>query len=325
MSKKLTQLGEIIFCCCLILVVASSGIAQDQYPSKPIISVIPYPPGGATDLACRALGTVAAKYFGQPLVAVNKVGSMGVAAAIFTAQEKPDGHTIAHLAPPPFCTVPYVFDVAFDPTSLKPVIGWTEYPFFMAVKGDAPWNNLQEFVAYAKLHPGLKYSHTGPAAFPHLAMESFGKAAGVKIIGVPFKGDADQTPALLGGHVTVSCATSGLKSLVDSGKVRILGMFTKERVKGYNAPTIREQGFDLGLYSPFVGVFVHKETPEAVMKKLHDGVRRTMEDPEFVKAMDNIAMPISYISTQDFGDRVKKEIETSQVLLKELGLLKKAK
>jgi tripartite-type tricarboxylate transporter receptor subunit TctC len=317
-------MGTILFLH-LFLVFTVLGNTQETYPTKPIISVIPYPAGGATDLACRALGIIAPKYFRQPLVPTNKVGSMGVAAAIFTAQEKPDGYTIAHLAPPPFATVPYVFDVAFDPSSLKPVIGWTQYPFFMAVRGDAPWKNLDEFISYARSHPGLKYSHSGPAAFPHLAMESIAKVSGIKITGVPFKGDADQTIALLGGHVSASCATSGLKPLIDSGKVRILGMFTKERVKGYDAPTIKEQGYETGLYAPFVGGFVHKDTPEAIVKQLHDNIRKIMEDPEFVVAMDKIAMPISYISTHDFAERIKKEIETSQILLRELGLLKKGK
>jgi tripartite-type tricarboxylate transporter receptor subunit TctC len=324
-TKILKMLVRTIFFLNLFLVFTVLAYSQEAYPTKPIISVIPYPAGGATDLACRALGMVAPKYFGQPWVPLNKAGSMGVVAAIFTAQEKPDGYTIAHLAPPPFCTVPYVFDVAFDPSSLKPVIGWTEYPFFMAVRGDAPWKNLDEFVNYARSHPGLKYSHSGPAAFPHLAMESFAKASGIKITGVPFKGDADQTIALLGGHVSASCATSGLKPLIDSGKVRILGMFTKERVKGYNASTIKEQGYELGLYSPFVGAFVHKDTPEPIVKQLHDNIRKIMKDPEFVAAMDMIAMPISYISTHDFAERLKKEMETSQILLRELGLLKKGK
>jgi tripartite-type tricarboxylate transporter receptor subunit TctC len=256
---------------------------------------------------------------------MNKVGSMGVVAANFTAQEKPDGYTIAHLAPPPFCTIPFVFDVAFEPSSLKPVIGWTEYPFFMAVKGDAPWKTLDEFVTYVRANPGLKYSHSGPGAFPHLAMEAFAKIAKIKMTGVPFKGDADQTTALLGGHVKASCATSGLKPLVEAGKVRILGMFTKERVKGYDAPTFKEQGFEVEIYSPFVGVFVPKDTPESIVKRLHDLLKKTMADPEFIAAMDNIAMPIRYISTEDFGERIKKETESSYVLLKELGLLKKGK
>lgn len=311
----------------LSLALLGSGMApagaQESYPKRPIMSVIPYPAGGATDLAARALGMVAQKHFGQPFVPMNKVGSMGVVAASFTAQEKPDGYTIAHLAPPPFCTVPFVFDVAFDPSSLKPVIGWTEYPFFMAVKGDAPWKDLEQFISYARAHPGLKYSHSGPAAFPHLAMESLAKAAKIKITGVPFKGDADQTTALLGGHVVASCATSGLKPLVESGKVRILGMFTKERAKGYKAPTFKEQGYDIGVYAPFVGVFVHKDTPEPITVKLHDLVLKTIEDPEFVSAMDKVAMPIRYVSTQELGERIKKEKETSRAVLKDLGLLKK--
>jgi tripartite-type tricarboxylate transporter receptor subunit TctC len=309
----------------LFLAVIPSTSAEEAYPSRPIMSIVPYPAGGSTDLAVRALGMVAQKYFGQPWVPINKPGSMGVVAANFTAEEKPDGYTVAHLAPPPFCTVPFAFDVSFDPSSLKPVIVWSEYPYIMAVKGDAPWKTLEEFVNHARSHPGLKYSHSGPGAFPHLAMESFAKAAKIKITGVPFKGDADQAAALLGGHVTASCGSSGFKPLVDSGKLRILGMIAKERVKGYNAPTFKEQGFELELYSSFLGAFVHKDTPGPIVKKLHDNLKKTMADPEFIAAMDKLAMPISYVSTQDFVERIKRETETSRVLLKELGLLKKGK
>ena len=307
----------------LFLLITPPPSAQEEFPRKPIISVIPYPPGGATDLACRALGSIAVKHFGQPFVPINKAGSMSVVAASFTANEKADGYTVVHLPPPPFCTVPYVFDIAFDPSSLKPMIGWSEYPFFMAVKGDAPWKTLDEFVNYARSNPGLKYSHSGPAAFPHLAMESFGKVAKIKIIGVPFKGDVEQTTALLGGHVVASCLTAGIQGLVDSGKIRLLGTFNKNRVKGYGALTFKEQGYGLDIYSSFLGAFVHKDTPAPIVKKLHDGLKRTIEDQEFIAAMDKIAMPISYMSTHDFEVRLKNEMETCRVLLKELGLQKR--
>ena len=116
----------------VLFFVSNSANSQESYPAKEITSVIPFPAGGGTDLSCRALGEVAKKYFGKQWVSLNKVGSMGVVAGHYTSQQPPDGHTIAHLAPPPFTTVPNMFDVAFDPSSLKPVIGWAQYVFFMA-------------------------------------------------------------------------------------------------------------------------------------------------------------------------------------------------
>lgn len=318
-------LGRAIIFLSLWLSVAAFANAQEAYPTREIVSVIPFAAGGGTDLACRALGAVAQKHFGQPWVPINKLGSMGVAAAHFTAQEKPDGYTIAHLGAPPFSTVPYMFDVPFDPSSLKPVIGWAEYAFFMAVRTDAPWKTLSELVDHIRTHPGLKYSHSGPGNSTHLFMESFAKAARIKITGVPFKGDADQSTALLGGHVSLACGSPGLKPMVDAGKFRILTMFNKERVKNYDAPTIRELGYDLGLYSPYMGIYVHKDTPEPIVKKIHDLTKKAMADPKFIDAMDNIGMGVSYLSTQALWERHNKEIENSQGLLKELGLLKKGK
>jgi len=324
-NKMLVVLGgTFIFLNLLIFCpLDQAAYAQEDYPNKMVYSVIPYPPGGATDLSCRALAGLASKYFGHPWVSIQKVGSMGVVAAIYTAQEKPDGYTIAHLAGPPFCTVPYMFDVAFDPSSLRPVIGWTQYPFFIAVRSDSPWKTVDDFVNYARSNPGIKYSHSGPGAFPHLAMESFAKAAKIKITGVPFKGDSDQATAILGKHVDVSCVTSGLKPLVDAGRIRILGMFTEKRVKGYDAPTMKEQGYELGLYSPFLGAFVHKDTPESIVKKIHDLIKKAIEDKAFGRSMDRLSMPIAYMSTQDFEVRLAKEKETCRVLIKELGLSKK--
>lgn len=104
-------------------------------------------------------------------------------------------------------------------------------------------------------------------------MEAFARAAKIKITGVPLKGDTDQIAALLGGHATVSRFTSGAKPLFDSGNFRILVTFNKERVKGYNVPTVKELGDDLGLYSPFLGAFVHKNTPDPIVKKMHDDLK----------------------------------------------------
>ena len=325
-QRKLVKVSSgIIFCLTLILLFAPSGYTQEAFPSKPIISVIPFSAGGSTDLACRALGTVAPKYLGQPLIPLNKPGAVGTMAGIFTAREKSDGYTIAHLSTGALCTVPLVFDTAFEPSSLKPVLGWSEFPFFIIVRADAPWKNLDEFVNYVRSNPGLKYTHSGPGSFPHLAMEAFAKAAKIKITGVPFKGDTDQITALLGGHATVSCFTSGAKPLVDSGSLRILVMFNKERVEGYKVPTVKELGYDLGLYSPFLGAFVHKDTTDPIVKKLHDSLKKAIEDQEFIEAMDKVGMPIRYVSIDNMRERIKIETETSRVLIKELGLLKKPK
>ena len=321
-GKLLKMLVRTILFLCLFLIPTAFAYAQQTYPTKPIISVIPFPAGGGTDLACRALGTVAPKYLGQPLIPLNKPGAAGTMAAIFTAQEKPDGYTIVHSSTAALCTNPLTIDTPFDPSSLKPVIGWADYPFFLGIRADAPWKNLDEFVNYVRSNPGLKYTYGG-GGFPYYAMEAFARAAKIKLIAVPYKGDADQIPALLGGHTVASCLTSASKALVDAGKFRILVVFNKERVQGYNAPTAIELGYDLGLYSPFLGAFVHKDTTDPIVKKLHDSLKKAIEDQEFIEAMDKVAMPIVYASPQDLAERIKKETDTSRVILKELGLLKK--
>ena len=233
----------------LFLFITEMAPTQEVFPTKPITSVVPYPAGGSTDLACRALAEAAQKYFGQPLVTMTKVGAMGVVAAVFVAQQKPDGYTIGHLATSPFLTVPYMeVEVAFDPSSVKPVIGWTEYQHFFVVKGDAPYKTLHEFINYARQHPEIKYAHTGQGNPTYTAMEIFRKAANLKISGVPFRGDADQIPAILGGHVAIGTITQTVKPYLDSGKLRALGSIYRERAKGFDVPTLGEQGYELDFY-----------------------------------------------------------------------------
>jgi tripartite-type tricarboxylate transporter receptor subunit TctC len=315
-----------IFFSSLFLLIAFAAFGQEVFPTRPINSVIPYPAGGSTDLACRALAEVSHKYFGQPLVTMNKVGAMGVVAAIFIAQQKPDGYTIGHLATSPFYTVPYMeVEVAFDPSSVKPVIGWTEYIHFFIVKGDAPYKTLQEFVAYARSHPELKYAHTGQGNPTYTSIELFKRATNLKMSGVPFRGDADQIPALLGGHVAIGVVTQSVRPYLDSGKLRALGSINRERAKGFDVPTLGELGYELDFYRSTVGAFVHKDTPEPIVKILHDNIKKSLEDTEFINAMSRVNMPIEYFGTKEYEEMLNRGKKRSREILKQLDLLKKEK
>ncbi|MBP1717960.1 MAG: hypothetical protein H6Q43_1398, partial [Deltaproteobacteria bacterium] len=176
----------------------SPGPAQ-EYPTKPITFVIPYPAGGSTDLTGRAMANAAKKYLGQPLICENKSGGGGTVGPSLVLSKPPDGYTIG-ISSGAVTIAYHMGKLNFNPLEdTTPIIRYTSYVFGMVVRADAPWKTMQEFVKYAKENPGrVTYGTPGVGTNPHLAMEELGIITGIKLVHMPFKGGAEAATALLG-------------------------------------------------------------------------------------------------------------------------------
>ncbi len=301
---------------------ARKARAQGSFPNRPVTLIVPWPAGGATDRHLRVLAEATSKHLGQQIIIDNKPGASGtLGGATMAATARPDGYTLAQL-PITMFRLPYMQKVSFDPkTDFSFVIHVTGYTFGTAVKADSPWKTWQEFLAYAKANPGkIRYATPGAGTTLHITMEQVALQEGIKWTQVPFRGEAEATAALLGGHVEASASGAGLGPLVDAGEVRMLVMWTPERSPRFpTVPTLVETGQRIISTSPY-GIAGPKGINPQVMKILHDAFKKGMEEPAHRKVLEELSQPFMYMGSDDYRKFAMEQIAEQQDLIQKLGL-----
>jgi tripartite-type tricarboxylate transporter receptor subunit TctC len=304
------------------LALAAAAQAQ-QFPSKPVTVIVPWPAGGSTDIYFRKLGEVTARHLGQNLVIENRPGGSGMnGPATMAKTARPDGYTISQLTISAF-RVPHMQKVDWDPINdFTYIIGLAGYTFGIVVKADSPFKTFNDLIAYARANPGkLSYATPGTGTSLHLAMEEVGAKAGVQFLHVPFKGYADGAIALMGGHVMVQVDSTGWAKQVDAGAQRLLATLGDKRTR-WGAPTVKELGVDTVSASPF-GVVGPKGMPREVVKVLHDAFKKSLDDPEYLKLLAQLDQPAWYRSSEDYARAAADMLKAERATIERVGLLLK--
>ena len=293
------------------------------FPVKPISMICPWPPGGSTDQHLRAFAQIASKYVGQNIVVENKPGAGGMLGPGNMAKvSQPDGYTISQLPVGAF-RIPHMQKVDWDPLKdFTYIIGITGYTFGVVVKSDSQFKTLKDMLAFAKANPGkMSYGSTGNGTSPHLLMEELGVKTGVDFLHVPFKGNADSTQALLGGHVMAQSDATGWGRHVDAGAFRLLVTFGEKRTK-WNAPTAKELGIDIVSYSPY-GFVAPKGLDPKIQKFLHDAFKKALDDPEHMKVLAQLDQVYWYKSSEDYAKWAAETFKAERSTIERVGLLLK--
>lgn len=308
----------------IVATAASAAIAQ-SYPTKPITMIVPWPAGGSTDIAMRAIAEAASKHLGQPIVTDNKAGASGtLGPATMAATAKPDGYTIAQI-PITIMRLPLMQKVSWDAEkSFTYIVHLTGYTFGITSKADGPFKKWQDVVDFAKANPGkVTYATPGSGTSLHIGMEQIADAAGIKLTQVPFKGGSETNAAVLGGHTMLQADSTAWKPLVDAGQTRLLAIWTAERSKVWpDVPTLKELGYPFVFDSPF-GIAGPKGMDPKIVQALHDAFKKALEDPGVIEALRKYDMVPSYKSTDDYNKFVKEVITQETAALGKIGLLKK--
>ncbi len=294
-----------------------------EFPSRPITLICPWPAGGSTDTHLRKFAQIAAKYLGQPVIVENRPGAGGMLGpAGMASTAKPDGYTLSQQTVSAF-RQPYIQKVEWDPLrDFTYIIGISGYTFGVVVKADSPIATFADFVAYAKANPGkLSYGSTGNGTSPHLLMEEVASKTGIELLHVPFKGNADSTQALMGGHVMAQSDATGWGKFVDAGTFRLLVTFGEQRAR-WNAPTAKELGYDVVSYSPY-GIVGPKAMDPRVVKILHDAFKKTIDDPEHEKLLQQLDQVYWYKSTDDYSKWAREAFAAERATIERAGLLMK--
>jgi len=317
---------------CLFLVVQmiasytfQPALAQGDFPNKPVTLIVPWPAGGPTDLALRALAEVAGKHLGQPVVVDNKAGASGtVGAALLASTVKPDGYTVSQLPITAF-RLPLMQKTSWDATKdFTYIVHLTGYVFATIARGDGPFNTWADVVAYAKANPGkVTYGTPGAGSTLHLGMEQMAKHAAIELTQVPFKGATEVVTALIGGHIMLGASGASNRPLIESGQIRVLSMWTEKRTRAWpQIPTLAEVGLPFAFESPF-GLAGPKGMDPAVVAKLHTAFKSALEDPFVVETMEKFDMVPRYMDAATYAAFVPKLIAEETAALDRIGLLKK--
>ncbi len=300
------------------------SIAKAQsFPARTVRYICPWPAGGSTDVVMRVIAESAGKALGQSVIVENKPGAGGTLGAIELVNARSDGYTLAQL-PISVFRIPHMQKVQFD--TLKDftwIACLTGYTFGLVVPVASPVRSIKDLVDFAKANPGkFTVGNTGTGTSPHLAVEQFAQTAGIQIQAVPFKGNAENMQAVLGGHIMGASDATGWGPHVDAGKLRLLATYGSKRTKRWpNVPTLDELGYKTVSDSPF-GVCGPKSMEPAVVKVLHDAFKKTLEDPAVLSVFDKYDQNVIYMDTPTYTKYATDTFNGEKGLIERLGLAK---
>jgi tripartite-type tricarboxylate transporter receptor subunit TctC len=296
--------------------------AQAAYPSRPVTLIVPWPAGGSTDRHLRALAELASKHLGQNIIVQNQPGGGGTTGpGTMALTAKPDGYTIAQF-PMGMLRIPHMQKTQWHPVNdFSFIIGVSGYTFGFVVRADSPYKSFKDYIEAARKSPGkIDFGSTGNGTSPHLLVEEVADAAGVQLNHIPFKGNADQMQALLGGHVMAASDATGWDKFVDGGQMRLLVTFGEQRTKRWpNVPTARDLGYNVVGNSPY-GLVGPKGMDPAVMKTLHDAFKKAMDDPRHQEVLDQLNQQAWYKTGADYQAWAKDGFVKEKALIEKLGL-----
>jgi tripartite-type tricarboxylate transporter receptor subunit TctC len=301
-------------------------VSAQSYPTRLIKMILPYPPGGPTDVTARMIAEPLSAALGQTVVVENRSGGAGGtigAKAVATAEA--DGHTLLYSAPGPLVTAPAIYkNVGYDPAkNLAPIAMILSSPQLLVVSPAVPVKSMRELVAYAKANPGkVSYASPGFGTQPHLLGEMFARVAGINIVHVPYRGAAPAVTDLLAGQVQMyfeNIAT--LLPHVETGKLRALALGDERRHPQLpEVPTTLEIGFRSLQATYWTGVLAPAGTPTAIVDKLNTAINDTLKSREIVAGLAKLTATPKVGSPKDFAAFMAAETKTWTELIDAAGI-----
>jgi tripartite-type tricarboxylate transporter receptor subunit TctC len=308
-----------------LLAAAGFAFAQAAYPSKTVTMIVPFPPGGLADTVGRPVADAMSRNLGQPVVVENKGGAGGGIGMAFVAKAPPDGYTIL-MALSSYSVLPDADALLgrqpmYSYASLRPVTRFTADPTVLAVRADAPWKTVKDFVEDARKRPGaINFGSSGNYGTMHVPMEILKQVANVRMTHIPYTGAGPAVVALLGGQVdAVATGPATVLQLVKAGKVRVLAHWGTTRLETLpDVPSLKQSGYDAE-YAQWSGLFVPAGTPDAVVQRLRTAARAAANDPKVKDAILAAGSPVLYMDTPDFDTYVKSDVQRMHDVVKKIG------
>jgi tripartite-type tricarboxylate transporter receptor subunit TctC len=304
--------------------VAMTGRARAMdWPTRPVTIIVPYSPGGNTDMMARLAGQFLADKLGQSFVIENRPGGGGSVGAIGVARAQPDGYTLLFGASTQIINIPMLQKVTYNPQKdFIPISIFGAGPYLLGVKASLPVNTLQEFVAYVKANPGkLNYATAGVGGNVHLNTALFISRAGLDMVAVPYKSGAPAMSGLASGEVEMYFGNaSELMQHTENSHIKILAVSTPQRLAQLpNVPTVAETypGFDTSSWN---GFFAPTGTPQAIIDVLAAKTIEAAKDPTIRERLNRLAILPFGSTPEEFKQEIAKSRVTNKEAMKAAGL-----
>jgi tripartite-type tricarboxylate transporter receptor subunit TctC len=305
--------------------VGSAPTTAQNWPSRPITIVVPFPPGPALDLVARQVAAKMAGPLGQAVVVENRTGANGTIGSNGVARAAPDGYTLLAATVGTHVTALHLIkNLPYDPIKdFTPIIAAVEPVTCLAVTASLPVNSVPELIAYAKAHPDeLSFGSSGVGSVFHLMGELFNETAGVKIKHVPYRGVAPALQDVIGGHIPmVFISVSNAEPAAKAGQVKILAVLEPTRYsKMPDVPSISEIIPAFRKPSSWFGFFGPPGLPAPIVNRLNAEMSKALTDPDVVKNLDANAFAVIGGTPQQFADLLKDGIQRYGTLIKAVGV-----
>ena len=323
--QALKQCLLFAFLCMASVWFISPSFAQDEYPSKTVTMVVPFPPGGVADVVGRPVAEAMGRYLKQTVMIENKSGAGGGIGMAQVAKSKADGYTVL-MALSSIVVLPEADKVLqrnpmFQLDQLKPIARFTADPTVLVVRADSPWKTYAEFVAYVKANPAkISFGSSGNYGTMHVPMEILAQTAGIKMTHIPFTGAGPAVVAMLGGQIdALSTGPATVLQHVKAGKIRVLGHWgTGSLASMPDVSSLKDLGFNAE-YAQWSGLFIPSGTPEPIAQRLRAAAKVAAQDTKARDVIQNTGSPVQYLDSPEFEKYVQADAKRMTDVVKKIG------
>lgn len=294
------------------------------FPDKPITLYVAFSAGGTTDITARALAQGVEKILGVPITVENKGGGGATVANGLLATKKPDGYNLLATSTGSITVRPLLVKLAYAPKDFRVLIQYTSYIGGLVVRADAPYKNIEEFITYAKAHPGMTYASSGPHTQQQVGVESFARCKGLTFKHMPTKGGANSNTALMGSHVDFIAGSGSHLPLIDQGQFKELVIFHQDDrdPKRQEIPVMKD--INCPPTNPPNGMIIVSPAglPDPIAAKLSAAFKQVADSAEFKALLEKYNLPDTYMSGEDVQKGFPAEIEWYKKYFSDIGMIK---
>jgi len=305
------------------IVPAQTATAQN-YPARPIRLIVPFPPGGGTDITARAVAQKLGESWGQTVVVDNRPGANGTIGVDIAAKSAPDGYTLTMISSSHAVNVGLHAKQPYDLLKdLAPITQATSQPYVLVINPSVPAKSVKELIAVAKAKPGaLNYGSSGTGGISHLAGALLGSLTGTHLVHVPYKGGSPAMIDVISGQIQMLFGTLLLNGPhIKAGRLRVLAVTTAQRWPGTpELPTMQEAGVPGFVITQWYGMLAPAKTPPVVVTKLNKEIARLLHQPDVKDKLAADGANAVGNTPEQFGGHIKSEVEKYGKLVKRIGL-----
>ncbi len=293
------------------MLVTAAGVARAEWPNdRPIQMIVAFAPGGSTDVMARAMEPYLEKRLGADIVIENRPGASGEIAYTALAKADPDGYTFSFINTPGFLSMQVQRELGYDPKDIKPIARIVDDPSAVVVPAGSEIQTLKDFVEAAKANPGsVSFGTSGVGTDDHLAIILLGAQTGATFTHIPFSGAGETRTAILGSQITAGGLNVSEFGGNDTSGLRMVAHFGRERSAQLpDVPTAAEQGYEVFMTSER-GIAAPRATPDDISQRFADAVKATLDDPEFQKQAEQLALPLAYLPGAEWEAQMPARLE----------------